>query len=531
LRSILHLWLLLTTNPSILGASKRAPRTCASEWAADPADGPAGAAERVGRFESMAAVYNASEFAAVETAPWITSGSRMLHGGKWVRNFTRDAESVCVTFEPMRHPPGDASLYEYIHSFYYYLVLARQHAAEAQQGEHATSAWPPLRVYVPAGAAEGSCAFEELVALFGGAYGLAIERAPWVPFCLVRGGRCERRGLVSRALRGRIRLVVLLLSPAAPPLPAFRWRLREAVHVANGLVPSGSGRHDGGGSGRHDSGAVYVANGLVPSGSERHDGPAGVAPRTDTIVLALSDRSSKPVRTLWNESAVASAIKAWASRAHPHLRVVHYRAADELDWRARIELFARARLLVAVYGPALSNCYLMRAGAVVVEVHGALWNDYQDDYGYYRLCALYCGLRHVALPVEDAHPQWALSHPRVLPHVPAGALDAHRARAGRCSPRACAYVEPPALVSLLDTALPPEADAGRRVVPWRTLLSLFDTWASEKGGAHFTTLKERAKNPHAMAHRARGRSKGDLLPQYRAMAPAMAGAMSPGGDW
>jgi hypothetical protein len=296
-------------------------------------------------------------------------------------------------------------------------------------------------VYIPAGAEVGSCAFSELQALFSDSRLLHIERAPWVPWCLnnrllPRGRRqsCERRGTVPLALRGKLQLWVLNTMPSSPPSETFP--MRDAVHAANGLQPGG---------------------------------PAYVAP--DTIVLVRSDGVNK--RRIWNESAVAAAVHTWAAAAHPGTRLVDFRGGASMpSYRAQIALFARAKLVVANFGSALHNCWLMRPGAIVVEIHGALMFDHNDEYGYYRECALVNGLRHVHYVVEDAYPAYARRHPRTLPRSRRGAS---------YKPATYSYVEPPALVRFLSTVLP--SDAGR-AVSWANLFAAYDRWVAEKGSGH-----------------------------------------------
>jgi hypothetical protein len=454
---------------------------------------------------SLSAIANLSaEFAAVS----IFSIERSPREQRRFQLFVGDAEAVVVSFGPLGHPPAQyGHIWEYGQPFFQRFVLPRMqrthqqvlHAQQqaddrlsaarpAQSSPHpiapaAHQARRPLRVVIPAGAS--GCEFKQLAAMFSG-LGLTLERASWVPLCHVWG--CERRGSVPRALRGAIKLVVLLLSNSSPPLGMLPFPFRDGVHEANGLQRGG---------------AHFV--------------------EPDTIVFI---RRGTNGRQIWREAEVVRAAREWAAGAHPSLRFMQFRGS--VNYADQIRLFARTRLLIGLFGSGLHNCRLMPAGSVVVEIHGALRNDFQDDYGYYNLCANTCGLRHVHLVVEDAHPRYASKTPTRRAVAP---YELAADGVQRYNPAIHAYVEPLALVRMLGTVFPQEeaetttaallagrrgthADAGAAAtgtrlrpakhhgaIPWAELFREYDAWVDTRGNGRFGTLKHnlRALRPPASA--------------------------------
>lgn len=65
-----------------------------------------------------------------------------------------------------------------------------------------------------------------------------------------------------------------------------------------------------------------------------------------------------------------------------------------MAFRDELRAIAQAAVPVSLFGSSLQNCRFMAPGSAVIEIHGALQNDFghRDDYHYQRLCAGKLGL-------------------------------------------------------------------------------------------------------------------------------------------
>lgn len=249
-------------------------------------------------------------------------------------------------------------IFDYIHA--YYCALARPRA----ESERARA----LRVFLPAGMV--ACSQEHIAALtlFGSArarrlFGFTLERAPWVPSCVLLDNHCYAHGGLPPELRGRVTLLDNF--PIGPGLlgPAEHARFRAHVHDALGL---------------------------------------GAGPPM-TILYVRSSRWPT-LRSVAQEERVVAALGAWAAAEHPGLRFVAAHV-HELSYADEVAAFADARVLISLWGSALHNCRYMRAGSVVVELYGALDGKFGDTAVYSRACAESAGLAHAPFPVAGAYPR------------------------------------------------------------------------------------------------------------------------------
>ena len=87
----------------------------------------------------------------------------------------------------------------------------------------------------------------------------------------------------------------------------------------------------------------------------------------------------------------------------------------ELPYIDEIRLFRRSAVFISLFGSSLHNCRFLPSEAVVIELHGALKQNWLDTGGYGSLCAESMGLRWVAHAVDGSAPMERtrnLSHDR-----------------------------------------------------------------------------------------------------------------------
>lgn len=261
------------------------------------------------------------------------------------------------------HPPWRyGHVWSYVHGFYCRLAVPRARALEARRVA-ARPPPPPLRLYLPAGVAAHPHAFEEIGALFNDsrALGLEIRRASWVPFCV--RACCYAHAGVPRALRGRVAL------------------LRSLVPGPDRMAPRACAR--------------MRADALRALG-------AAEGPRDQ--VLFLSSASSTNRRRFADERALVRAARAWARALSPHLTFQKVKLSSLRSYAEEARLFARARVVIGLFSSSLHGCRFMRPPALVVELHGALYNNARNHFLYYSLCGLQYGLLHAPLAVPGALP-------------------------------------------------------------------------------------------------------------------------------
>ncbi|KAJ1625965.1 hypothetical protein T492DRAFT_1035894 [Pavlovales sp. CCMP2436] len=249
-------------------------------------------------------------------------------------------------------------IWDYLNSFYCAFVRTR---AETQ--------WTrPLRIFVPAGMVRCSKEHEASLALFGSkraqqVFGFTMERAPWVPSCILLAKSCYVHGGVPEELRGQ---VTLFNDFRLGPFKLFlkqHVQFRDRVHDALGL-----------GTGPPMS-ILYVRSSQWPTG-----------------------------RRVGEEEKVVAQLALWAAREHPTLSF----RAEHVHWLSYVEevaAFADARVLISLWGSSLHNCRYMRAGSLVVELHGALDSKFGDTTIYTQACSGSCGLLLAPYGVPGAFPR------------------------------------------------------------------------------------------------------------------------------
>ena len=121
-----------------------------------------------------------------------------------------------------------------------------------------------------------------------------------------------------------------------------------------------------------------------------HAALAGKAPGNGDVALLISNVGASNSRRVDNETTLALALSKYFRRQRPGLRFVH-KALETLEYGEEIRLFSRAAVVISLFGSALHNCRFMRPGSLVVELHGAMGNDFFDgvngNYLYGGLCS------------------------------------------------------------------------------------------------------------------------------------------------
>lgn len=227
--------------------------------------------------------------------------------------------------------------------------------------ERSAGSGPPRRLLVPAffdGGRREEPAFEELQELLSGPL-MAVERSRGVPICAPQAACC-------------------LANVSAPAAAAAQLSVDFHFH----LTPR---------SRRAMRDHIWANLGMPPA--------AKLPPST---VLLVSSREASNGRRLRNEAAVARALREHFAERAPALDFAHVRLQD-LSFREEMQLVRRTAVLVGLFGSALHNCRLLAPGSVVVELHGALKNDWVDPWMYATLCTG-VGLRWLGHPVEGATP-------------------------------------------------------------------------------------------------------------------------------
>ena len=277
-------------------------------------------------------------------------------------------------FTTMRLPPAYGHLWFAMLAFWSDLI--RPLLSSVRAGAQ-TSEWPTI--VLPAGShlgAGGVHAFEEFELLWAtNVTGLRIERRPWVPMCL------EPSGWWPCCLRG--------------PLPSVLGLRSESDTSSSSLGSSTAVR--------------YALLGNFPSHAvdPRH-WPAfrldawfalGVLPsETATAhVLWIVAAAGSNGRRISNEGGLAARIQRLVKQERPTWTFSQLRGdGRKLDYRSELRQWARAGIVISLFGSALHNCRFMANRTTLVEIHGALQSNDRfgrADYLYEETCMDWAGVR------------------------------------------------------------------------------------------------------------------------------------------
>lgn len=296
-----------------------------------------------------------------------------------------------------------------------------------------------VRLLLPAGPPGGALLAEAEALLHSPTqYGLAVERHPWVPYCV--GGaqyrQCHSHGAAPPGARARV-VVVLGLEEGPRRLRGRAAEFRGDSLRVLGLLPpqaAGGGEDEGRRAGGRGGPRVRTAPagppprspasagarqpaashrphaGTAPGGVEpaAHPSPgpaaapaAGAPDPRPTLLYVRSARWTNG-RRVADEEVLVRALREWSARAHGarvRFEAVHAHAVPG-GLRAELRLFAGAAAVVSLFGSALHNCRFMAPGAVVVELHGALHDDGGSHYQYTNLCGADAQLLHAPYAVR-----------------------------------------------------------------------------------------------------------------------------------
>lgn len=350
--------------------------------------------------------------------------------------------SLALVYEDAQHAPTQyGHMWPFLRAVVALLDGRGRACARGSEGAP-ICALPELDIYLPLGVDKYERAFDELVGLFGNKptrrrRGVRLQRAPWVPMCF--GGCCAQFGGLPSALRGRVTLLTKLPVSGSPWWSAEDEALRAAAYELLGL------------------GDVGNASAPPPTDARR---------AMDTVLYARSDGGSNSRRVL-GEARLEARLREWAAREHPSLTFVGERPHALPSFADEVGLYARSALVVTLFGSALHNCVFMRPGALVVELHGALYDQWASFFFYHRRCRG-AGVLHAPFYVEGATP-------RVV-HEPGQRV---RLEFGRnCTPTE-ASIDADELLRLLRRVFPAEgAEAATgRCVPWREVLTEYQAAA------------------------------------------------------
>ena len=268
-----------------------------------------------------------------------------------LRRLRASRVALSITYEEGHLPTTYGHAWRTIHAFW-------KAFAEKERSLNAN-----VTVFLPRGkhlGARGEHSFEEIEGIFGNCPGarLQIKRAPWVPFCW-RGCCWSARARAASS----------------------SWDHASSLDA----VLHGFGRR---------SIAAPKENLYREGDAFRRDmrrcllGPLETAqpPQAKTVVWMLSG-SATSLRRIHNESGLVDAIARMLTERHPawRLHVLDLRSTSFVE---EARMIARASIFIALFGSALHSCRFMAAGATVVQIHGALLNDFdaRADHMYRKLC-------------------------------------------------------------------------------------------------------------------------------------------------
>ena len=113
-------------------------------------------------------------------------------------------------------------------------------------------------------------------------------------------------------------------------------------------------------------------------------------PPKQHVALFASSKNAKNGRSIDDEDSVARALARLVAIERPQLQFLHVNL-ESLSYANEIRLLRRTMLFVALFGSGLHNCRFLPAGAVVIQIYGALKGESMPCF-YYEICHVGVGL-------------------------------------------------------------------------------------------------------------------------------------------
>ena len=117
---------------------------------------------------------------------------------------------------------------------------------------------------------------------------------------------------------------------------------------------------------------------------------------SEHLVLWASSKGPSNGRLIVNETAAVSRVRDFLAERWPSSVFAHKRLMD-LSVRQEIRLLRRTAVFITLFGSSEHHCRWLPPGAIVLEIRGAMKNDFADVYTYPDLCARSMGLRWTGL--------------------------------------------------------------------------------------------------------------------------------------
>ena len=295
----------------------------------------------------------------------------------------------------------------------------------------------------------GTSAFEFLQTIFSGpAVQLQVHRAKWVPICFAqhRSGCCTSNASV--AVPQAVAVAAILLrgdadelsgllqgENATPPSSRTLTVSRVAMSILGACastrrlrsyttlcVPRAPGTTADGLDldnltdlgGLHGAGVLEGQVGLAQLNvDEVHNtyrsstedwvqmraiawANVAAAEPSEHLVLWASSEGPSNGRLIVHETAAVSRVRNFLAERWPSSVFAHKRLMD-LSVRQEIRLLRRTAVFITLFGSSEHHCRWLPPGAIVLEIRGAMKNDFADIYTYPDLCARSMGLRWTGL--------------------------------------------------------------------------------------------------------------------------------------
>ena len=167
------------------------------------------------------------------------------------------------------------------------------------------------------------------------------------------------------------------------------------------------------------------------------------ASSSSTAIVFVSNQKASNGRRIIDEDGLAEQTRLFFRRLWP---LVPFRHVDlqQFSLKEELALISEARVFISLFGSALHNCRFLPEDAAVVEIYGALKEDWGSPFYYADLCARRMGLRWVGHAPDNAVPNAT----QVAPHPITGRP--RRTSSARQAARATVSAE--AFVALLELA-------------------------------------------------------------------------------